>query len=99
LEERVFMGDTTLWLRVMDLAAGATPLVALDVEPPGERVLPAGTVAITDAGRAVFAGATDWVRLNGFDRWLGGVHLSAAPGGDVAWRYDRNARALVRGRA
>ena len=99
MEERVFMGDTTLWLRVMDLAAGDTPLVALDVEPPGERVLPAGTVAITDAGRDVLAGAADWVRLNGFDRWLGGVHLSAAPGGDVAWRYDRNAPALVRRRA
>lgn len=99
LEERVFMGDTTFWLRVMDLAAGDTPLVALDVETPGERVLPAGTVAITDAGRAVLAGVTDWVRLNGFDRWLGGVHLFAAPGGDVAWRYDRNARALVRDRA
>jgi hypothetical protein len=35
------------------------------------------------------------VRLNGFDRWLGGVHLSTAPGAEVAWRYDRNARALV----
>jgi len=95
LEERVFMGDTTFWRRVMDLAAGATPLVTVDVEPPGERVLPVGTVAITEAGRAVLAGASDWVRLNGFDRWLGGVHLSTAPGAEVAWRYDRNARALV----
>jgi hypothetical protein len=96
LEERVFMGDTTFWRRVMDLAAGATPLVTVDVEPPGDRVLPRGTVAITEAGRAALAGLADWVRLDGFDRWLGGVHLSAAPGGDVEWRYDRNARALVR---
>lgn len=94
LEERVFMGDTTFWRRVMDLAAGATPLVTIDVES-GERVLPAGTVTITEAGRAVLAGAGDWVRLDGFDRWLGGVHLSTAPGGDVAWRYDRNARVLA----
>jgi len=96
LEERVFMGDTTFWLRVMDLAAGPTPLVALDVEPPGDRVFPLGTVAITDAGRATLAGAADWVRLDGFDRWLGGVHLSAAAGGDVEWRYDRKTRALLR---
>ena len=96
LEKRVFMGDTTFWKRVMDLAAGDTPLVVVDVEPPGDRVLPVGTVAITEAGRAVLAGAADWVRLNGFDRWLGGVHLSAASGGDVDWRYDRKARALVR---
>jgi len=96
LEERVFMGDTTFWRRVMDLAAGATPLVAVDAEPPGDRALPVGTVTITEVGRAVLAGAADWVRLDGFDRWLGGVHLSAAPGDDVDWRYDRNARALVR---
>ena len=80
----------------MDLAAGATPLVAVDAEPPGDRALPVGTVTITEVGRAVLAGAADWVRLDGFDRWLGGVHLSAAPGADVDWRYDRNARALVR---
>jgi len=101
LEERVFMGDTTFWKRVLDLATGATPFVALDVEPleddrSGSLALPNGTVSITDAGRAVLAGAADWVRLNGFDRWLGGVHLSAAPSGDVDWRYDRKARALVR---
>jgi RNA polymerase sigma factor (sigma-70 family) len=96
LEERVFMGDTTFWLRVMDLAAGATPFVSVDAEPPGDRVLPVGTVAITEAGRAALAGAADWVRLDGFDRWLGGVHLSAAPSDNVKWRYDRSARAVVR---
>ena len=101
LEERVFMGDTTFWKRVLDLAGGATPLVSLDVEPlgdvpSGEFALPNGTVSITDAGRAVLAGAADWVRLDGFDRWLGGVHLSVPPGGDVDWRYDRESPALVR---
>jgi hypothetical protein len=58
--------------------------------------MPRGTVAITEAGRASLTGAADWVRLNGFDRWLGGVHLFAAPGADVDWRYDREACALVR---
>jgi hypothetical protein len=95
-EERVFMGDSTFWRRLLDLAAGATPLVALDVEPLGDRALPRGTVAITEAGRGSLAGAADWVRLDGFDRWLGGVHLSAPPGGNVEWRYDLDARALVR---
>ena len=101
LEERVFMGDTTFWRRVLDLAGGTTPLVSLDVEPfeddpSGGLALPNGTVSITDAGRAVLSGAADWVPLNGFDRWLGGVHLSAAPGGYVEWRYDQEQRALVR---
>jgi len=96
LEERVFMGDTTFWRRVLDLAAGPAPLVSVDVEPLEDLTLPSGTVAISEAGRAVLAGKADWVRLNGFDRWLGGVHLSAAPGGDVDWRYDPTTRALVR---
>jgi hypothetical protein len=101
LEERVYMGDTTFWMRVLDLAGGAAPLVSVDVEPldddgPGGFALPNGTVEITDAGRAVLAGAADWVRLDGFDRWLGGVHLSAPVGGDVDWRYDPESAALVR---
>ena len=102
LEERVFMGDTTFWKRMLDLANGATPLVSLDVEPleddppAGYLALPNGTVSITDAGRAMLAGAADWVGLNGFDRWLGGVHLTALPGGDVEWRYDPQSAALVR---
>jgi RNA polymerase sigma factor (sigma-70 family) len=86
-EERVFMGDTTFWDRVLVLAAGPTPLVLVDAEPDG-RALPAGIVTITDAGRDVLAGRADWIHLDGFDRWLGGVHLTAPLGGDVAWRRD-----------
>jgi hypothetical protein len=34
------------------------------------------------------------VRLNGIDRWLGGVHLQ---GGEAAWRWDADAGRLARG--
>ena len=91
-EERVYMGDTTFWYRVRELAAGPVPLVTIDgdaSEPPD------GRAAITDAGRAVLAGEEDWVKLNGFDRWFGGVRLEAPSGGDVAWRYDPLSRRLV----
>jgi hypothetical protein len=94
-EERVFMGDTTFWGRVRDLGEAATPLVSIDAEPRDDLDLPAGTVSITDAGREVLAGRADAVRLNGLDRWLGGVHLSAPLCGDVRWRYDPSARRLV----
>jgi hypothetical protein len=93
-EERVFMGDTTFWDRVSALAAGPAPLVSVDVQG-SERVLPPGTVTITEAGRAVLEGRADYIRLNGFDRWLGGVHLVAALGGDVAWRRDPTTGRLV----
>jgi hypothetical protein len=91
-EERDYMGDTTFWYRVRDLAAGSVPLVRVegDVSEP-----PHGRAEITDAGRAVLAGYADWVKLNGFYRWFGGVRLQAPLGGEVAWRYDRASRSLV----
>ena len=91
-EERVFMGDTTFWRRIRELAAGPVPLVRTegDVSDP-----PAGRAAITDAGKAVLAGDADWVALNGFDRWLGGTHLHVPLGAEVPWRYDPVARTLV----
>jgi hypothetical protein len=70
------------------------PLVSLEVEPRDDPDLPSGVVTITDTGRAVLSGRADWIRINGFDRWLGGVHLSAALGDDVAWRYDHLASRL-----
>ena len=94
-EERVFMGDWTFWNRVRELAGGPTPLVHLDVEDRAVRDLPAGTADLTEAGRAVLAGRADWVTLGGFDRWLGGVHLEAPLGGDVAWRYDAASGGLL----
>jgi hypothetical protein len=47
---------------------------------------------LTTAGRAVLTGDEDAVRLNGIDRWRGGVHLS---GRDAAWRWDAAAQTLV----
>jgi hypothetical protein len=103
-EERVFMGDATFWLRVQALAAGAHPLVEIATrQPAGEADGPAGVfrtgegrageVRITDTGRAVLIGRADWIERNGIDRWIGGVHLH----GTVSpWRWDREARRLVR---
>jgi hypothetical protein len=70
-------------------------------EPVDDRFFPSGTVRITEVGRDVLAGRADWVKLNGFDRWLGGVYLETPPGGDVRWRYDpRTGRIVpVRGRS
>jgi hypothetical protein len=42
------------------------------------------SVALTEAGRAVLAGARDRIATCGIDRWLGGVHLR----GQDVWRWD-----------
>ena len=95
-EDAVFMGDSTFWIRVRAVAAGPSRLVHLDVEPTTGPDIAPGTASLTDAGRDVLRGRADWVALAGFDRWLGGVHLQASLGGDVAWRYDSGAGRIVR---
>jgi hypothetical protein len=39
-------------------------------------LLTAEPMALTEAGARVLAGEADNVRLNGIDRWWGGVHLN-----------------------
>jgi hypothetical protein len=95
LEDSVFMGDSTFWQRVLHMSRGSSALVRVEGDAPEGPDLPAGSVHITDVGRDVLAGTTDWVRLAGFDRWLGGVHLHAASGDDVAWRSTAAGATLV----
>ena len=49
-------------------------------------------VAVTAEGRAVLRGEADYVRLNGINRWLGGVHLRD----NEVWRWDDVGRNIVR---
>ena len=58
-----FLGDTTLQDRIDLLIRAPTPLITR--EP----------YTLTDAGRRVLAGEVDARKLNGIDRWFGGVHL------------------------
>jgi hypothetical protein len=47
----------------------------------------------TEAGERILAGAGDFVREYGIDRWVGGVHLH---GHEVPWRWDEARETLVR---
>ena len=51
-------------------------------------------VRLTASGANVLAGRADQIRLNGIDRWIGGVHLE---GRDVQWRWDDGTEAIVPG--
>lgn len=51
-----------------------------------------GVIEITPVGRDVLAANADFVRLNGIDRWLGGVHLL---GPEARWRWDPQQLRLV----
>jgi hypothetical protein len=51
-------------------------------------------VLVTAAGREVLAARADHVRLNGIDRWIGGVHLA---GRQTSRRYDERLEKLFPG--
>ena len=72
-EERVYMGDTTFRAILGDLASARHPLVLM--EGSDATRTEDLRIRITDAGREVLGGQADHVRLNGIDRWMGGVHL------------------------
>ena len=61
------------------------------VDPAGE-VTAATRLRLTADGRRVLGGEADHVRLNGVDRWVGGVHL-AGPGSP--WRWDEGTESIV----
>jgi hypothetical protein len=82
-ESAFYIADASFLGRLRRLAGGAHALLRRDD----------GAVAITDAGRLVLEGRDDWVRLNGIDVWLGGVHLA---GREAAWRWDAAIGALRR---
>jgi hypothetical protein len=95
-EERPFMGDLSFWRIVWRLADGPVPPVTYD-GPRSMDSLRDGSaggapVSITSAGREVLAGKADAVRMNGINRWIGGVHLE---GQATPWRWDRESLRLV----
>jgi hypothetical protein len=94
-EDPVWLGDSTFAGYLEDLAAGPFPLVTLGPTTSADdaSAMLGRTVALRDAGRAVLEGRDDRVRLNGIDRWLGGVHLA---GRECAWRWDADAGEIVR---
>ncbi|MBM7786848.1 hypothetical protein [Tenggerimyces flavus] len=93
-EKRPFLGDWPCYERLVTLASGATPLLALggdDLAASAEG-FHRRRVELTDVGRDVLAERADHVALNGIDRWIGGVHLQ---GTTAAWRYDDRRETLV----
>jgi hypothetical protein len=85
-EEAVFLADTVFAWYLERLSDVREPLVVFDtgetvIAPRAERA--AGfwqrRLRLTETGRRVLAGDLDHIRLNGVDRWLGGVHLVRGP--------------------
>ncbi len=100
MEKERFLGDTSFWAYLDEMAECACP--ALKIEGP-ERIkrpitdhltdLDRWTVDITPLGRELLENNCDWIDKNGIDRWLGGVHLL---GKEQIWRWDETSGSLVK---
>lgn len=90
LEKRPYQGDSSFLNCLRGLAAPPMPLIRLE----GGGSIRGHRVSLTATGRDVLAGREDRVRLQGIDRWLGGVHLH---GSKAQWRWDGERSRLVPG--
>ena len=91
------LGDFQFYLALKRLNEARSPLLnmkngALNGKLDSERI---GKIAfaVTPTGQAVLKGEADFVKLNGIDLWLGGVHLADSN----LWRWDEQKHELVRG--
>ncbi|GAA2756780.1 hypothetical protein [Actinopolymorpha rutila] len=93
-ERRPYLGDTSCFDRIAELAGARQPLLAVDPGTTADGPYAEHRVALTPVGRDVLAGRADHTELNGVDRWIGGVHLT---GTRPAWRYDERLEKLQAG--
>jgi len=90
------LGDAQFWDMLKRLSDCAEPLIRLTGATPDANLdsIAWGKVSldITRAGREVLDAREDFIRLNGIDLWLGGVHLQP---GTNEWRRDDQTGKLV----
>lgn len=95
-ESEYGFGDAQLYLELKQLAKAPSPLVTLSSSVKGvttdaaEMLL--STFVLTDVGKAVLDGEEDFVRRNGIDSWVGGVHLK---GKESDYRWEEDAQELL----
>jgi len=88
-----FLSDGMAAAAAQEMTNCAIPLLRID--DPEALSHPCGKVdvEITEIGQSVLAGNADHIKLNGVNRWLGGVHLQ---GDEAQWRWDAENRRLLK---
>jgi len=90
-------GDAQFWESLLSLSTAPRPLLRIKTRaaaPIGQLLTPDlvhnAEFELTSDGLSVLSGESDFVTLNGIDRWLGGVHLTQ----DSTWRWDDETKAI-----
>jgi DNA-binding transcriptional LysR family regulator len=87
-ETRSFLSDS-LFFRILRRLAGArTPPLEVESSP----IDASSKLRLTASGQRVRDSAEDYIRLNGIDRWIGGVHLA---GDEARWRWDGGTETII----
>jgi hypothetical protein len=89
-EPRPYLGDTWCFALMTTMSQAPAPLLA--TVPAGQAVRRHTRLRLTTVGAQVLAGRADHVRLNGIDRWIGGVHLA---GSHTPWRWDEGTETII----
>ena len=85
-ETAFYIADSSFWTVAEALAAAPSALASIEIASREPGRLPSGSLALTDVGRSILGGHADRVSECGFDRWLGGVHLTT-PGRISRWDH------------
>ena len=93
------LGDAQFWLALRRMSDAGEPLLTITGlngdegrKPLTPDIVQNAGLEITKPGKSALKGDADFVKLNGIDQWLGGVHLS---GKNNLWRWDENANKIL----
>jgi hypothetical protein len=88
-------GDAQLYLSLQRMANESTPFINQQdggADGPAVTRIFHSSFEINEHGKSALKGEEDFVRANGIDLWLGGIHLK---GTESAWRWDEDAQELL----
>jgi hypothetical protein len=90
------LGDAQFWNGLQRMIKVEHPLLThrnrQDVQhTPNNALQLKASFALTEAGRAVLNGESDFIALNGIDQWLGGVRLRP----ENLWRWDEQNQKMI----
>jgi hypothetical protein len=90
------IGDDAFWNELKRMQQAMAPLLLFngfdDFQPGFGKEFLEVSFGLTEKGREVMAGSSDFIEANGIDLWLGGLHLTE----DNLWRWDEQERKLIR---
>ena len=100
MEEANYLGDASFWQHMYGMnhcdfpllqAEGSKPFFLPSSLNPDQEFLQQRLI-LTELGQQVILNKTNWVEINGIDKWLGGVHVTRK----TLWYWDNTKQILIK---